>query len=147
MSDVSHLFVSRFDSIEKEFDADDFATMSEVDSTLKSLKAGEIAKLVTHAVRRIIVIGTPLGTITIGEAYPRDPSRLRLISPSAFSELLYPNRLDDYMTVEDLHFFLGSELLGANIGLRLADACAAMMHKATHNEAGEPYTVSMDTPE
>lgn len=145
MLSVAELFLKSLDAITNDFEPEDFAaatTKGNDDHPINKLPSGTLSKVVTFAHRSIILIGTPLGTVRLEQAYPKDSSRLRIVSTKEF-HALYPNPLDNYLTMEDMVHYLGDpdQHFGPNIGYRLAEAMGAMLHRSGLMGHLQPLTV------
>lgn len=141
MNDISTLYLELFDLIEKEFEPEDYAVIGEAGSVISALEAGQMAKGLTHANRRMIYLGTPLGTIIVGENSPLNPQCIQLKATPEFMAL-FPNPMEDYMQLSDWFQIFGDESHGFNIGLRLKEAYAVMMKRfVTNNVNGTPLSV------
>jgi hypothetical protein len=144
-TETATLFSKFFDSVTEEFEPEDYASIETPSCRIHLLQSGQVVRLMTFAARHVIIIGTPLGSICIEQAYPKDSSRIRMTGSKAFKDL-FPNPTDDYLTLTDLYNLFGNEELkyGVNIGQRLADAFSDMLHRSIHNPNGKPYEIALD---
>lgn len=105
---VDQLFMHLFNKIDTELSSEDFAQFGFEHCKIDDVKMGEIVKLETFAQRRIIVVGTPVGPLVIGEVWPRDATRLRILEAPRLIRVLMKSA-DAFLTEADWVKLFGDE--------------------------------------
>lgn len=112
MLTIEQLFMRLYNKIDTEFAPEEFVEFFnyslESDSAFDHLKMGQFAKVETFAQRRMIAVGTPVGPLVVGEVWPRDSSRLRVIEAPRLIRTVMKDP-DHFLTSTDWVKLFGNE--------------------------------------